>query len=851
MKKLLILALTSAFVAAANAAGDWFRVAVSGSTQITTDATWSTTPAAANVADGVISIDEDVDTALELTPDALSPDAQTNTVVTVAATFTAISDVPGNLTGATTALTVAKENNVDYYFYWDGDSWEKITTVSPTLNTPVTVRIELDNTSTTGTTATIKVDGTTVATVVKGTKTKVSGLAFAGTGKIGNINADYTKAYASYDTTYYASTADAVTAKGANSGDITLYDHGAGVQLPSDPNKYYYSKASGNNTILGVFPASGSGTAQDPYTIGNLEDLTAFRQYVAAGITTQGKTFTQTANIDMASAGAFAGIGTYDANPTNGVPFTGTYDGGNYKISNVTMTGRNYGGIFNQVNGGTIKNLTVENISTAATSGEFGYAIVGNAGNGATLENLTAAGAFLSAEKPGTHNMAGIIVRACGGGVSGTLITNCTNNATIYGDYTKLGGICALTQYKVSGGSVTFDGCVNNGTLVSARTSQANASSQITGIAGIVGYTADATVLKDCVNNGTITVALADQKVGELVGSGGVEANGSLTDAGGNKADATKKMVHTRGVVTGFQYATVDDGVATTVTSLAKGNTYLLEGNVAASETPVFTLAAKNDYIAFNTNGYMFAGMVAAGSGLVAKPTTSDAIITYTADDGYEVVSTAETTLVAVPQNCKASQLIDTSNRASKDLLRVFNKAAKKYYQWEYDGKGGWTPNNVVQDADNVVVTPAADTVDLTRGEAVWVTLTDTSKPIKLNAVYTDDPVEVAVSIGYNLVAPALKEDGKPFALSSLTVKNGGSFNDKDMIVIPGATAPINCVRKDNEWKVYRVSGTETPSGMPAGWGGIATGGKYEDAPAIPRGTGFFFVSKEEKTIEL
>ena len=364
------------------------------------------------------------------------------------------------------------------------------------------------------------------------------------------------------------------------------------------------------------------------YTIDDAHDLDMLRRGVDAGIATTGETFKQTANIDMTSEAAFAGIGVYNANPTSGTPFAGTYDGQGFKIENVTMLNRNYGGVFNQINGGTVKNLTVSNITVSATAtGEYGFAIIGNVGNGATLQGLVMEGSILSAAKPGTHNVAGIVVRACGGSENGTLIKDCTNNASLYGNYTKLGGICALTQHKQDGGPVTFDGCVNNGSLTSART-----ETGITGIAGIVGYTADATVLKNCVNNGTITVALANQKVGELVGSGGVES-GSLTDAGGNKADATKKMLHTRSNVTGFLYATVDNGVATTVLPpLTVGTTYLLESNVAASETPVATLTAVGDSISFDTAlGYTFAGTVAS-SGAAGFPvaTTADGVITYT-----------------------------------------------------------------------------------------------------------------------------------------------------------------------------------------------------------------------------
>ncbi len=243
------------------------------------------------------------------------------------------------------------------------------------------------------------------------------------------------------------------------------------------------------------------GSSDAPYQIPDVASLKALQKAVAAGYGAD-KCYVQTADIDMTEAGAFAGIGVYAANPTAGTPFTGTYDGGNFKISNVTMTGRNYGGIFNQVNGGTIKNLTVENISTEATSGEFGYAIVGNAGNGATLENLTAAGSFLSSKTPATHNAAGIVVRVCGGGENGTLIKNCTNNAAIYGAYTKLGGICAIAQHKVGSTPVTFQNCSNTGAL---DISYVNEKEDATGFAGILAYSADDAVLEGCSNTGTLT----------------------------------------------------------------------------------------------------------------------------------------------------------------------------------------------------------------------------------------------------------------------------------------------------------------------------------------------------------
>jgi hypothetical protein len=380
--------------------------------------------------------------------------------------------------------------------------------------------------------------------------------------------------------------------------------------------------------------AGQNGSAEHPYEIADVDDLQALQLALDVTNIYNACCFVQTADIDMSSAGAFAGIGTYNTagggNPaTGGVSFCGTYDGQGCKISNVTFTDRDYAGIFNQVNGGTVQNLTVENVTFVGTGSKYCGAIIGNAGNGATLKNLVAAGSFGSAEKPGNHNMAGIAIRLSGGG-TGTLVQNCTNNAAIYGTYTKLAGICTLTQVKESGGAVTFDGCVNNGAL----TMPSGGTAGRDGLAGIVGYASDATVLVNCSNTGAISSTLASAKVGELVGYS--YAGYTLTDQGGNSGDATKKLVgYQDGTINGFKYAMVDNGVATTVTTLEEGNTYLLEGNVAASETPVYEFTEAGT-IAFDTAlGYSFAGTVDADPNyanvISVTDATSGSVTTYTA----------------------------------------------------------------------------------------------------------------------------------------------------------------------------------------------------------------------------
>ncbi len=377
--------------------------------------------------------------------------------------------------------------------------------------------------------------------------------------------------------------------------------------------------------------ADQDGTAANPFEIADVGDLLALQAAVQA-TNCAGICFVQVADIDFTGEAAFAGIGTYaETSPSDGKPFSGIYDGQNYTISNVTFTDRSYAGVFNQVDG-TIQNLTVSNLTFVGTGEKYSASIVGNAGNGATLQNLVAAGSFGSSEKPGNHNMAGIVIRACGGGANGTLVKDCTNNAAIYGTYTKLAGICAITQHKVDGGPITFDGCVNNGNLTMPSGSTAGSD----GLAGIVGYVSDNTVLKDCANttygDSAFSSVLATARIGQLVG---YAYDHSLTDLGGNSAFYVKKMVgeyRSACTVTNFQYAPWSGGVATTVTSLSRNKTYMLEASIPASETPLLTLTADGDKISFDTLlGYTFAGTIAAADTLAIEVSTNDHTITYRA----------------------------------------------------------------------------------------------------------------------------------------------------------------------------------------------------------------------------
>ena len=382
----------------------------------------------------------------------------------------------------------------------------------------------------------------------------------------------------------------------------------------------------------------------NPYVIANVEDLLALMYAVKNG-TEQGNTYVQTADIDMTSISAFPGIGESGDVVAAGIAFTGVYNGNDHTISNVTLAENEYAGIFRKVYG-TVKNLTVNNMGFGATPSSdksYGCAIVGEADNNAVLQNLVAQGTFCGVGDAGArHNTAGIVCVVQTATGNGTVtIASCTNNATIYGRHHRLGGILAYTRNE---GNVIISNCVNNGNLIwTSKSSPADPR----GIAGIVACpegTGTVTIM-DCVNTGSFTVngaatqANVDAATGDIVGHFyGTSSSGTFVENGGNTYRAAGKLSgKIAGTVTvtkcPYAIASTVDAVdyLTTVkqADLAAGNTYTLLADVAAGN--VYTLAAANDSIAFNTNGFNFAGTVAAGTGLGVAAKVSDTTITYSA----------------------------------------------------------------------------------------------------------------------------------------------------------------------------------------------------------------------------
>jgi hypothetical protein len=124
--------------------------------------------------------------------------------------------------------------------------------------------------------------------------------------------------------------------------------------------------------------------------IGTKAELQSFADAVNNGEESyQGKTVKLTADIDLKDT-EWKPIGDKDH------IFKGSFDGGGYKISNITITASgDYLGLFGNVNGGTLENINVDTVKIENGSkylgGIVGSAIVNNIKN-CTAKNVTIKG---------------------------------------------------------------------------------------------------------------------------------------------------------------------------------------------------------------------------------------------------------------------------------------------------------------------------------------------------------------------------------------------------------------------------------------------------------------------------
>ena len=241
--------------------------------------------------------------------------------------------------------------------------------------------------------------------------------------------------------------------------------------------------------------------------ISTAEDLVAFRNSVNAGNNYNGKYVVLNNDIDLSTVcsetlGSWTPIGT-DTNK-----FEGTFNGNGHTISNLYINSNTnqYTGLFGFAENATIKNLVMENINILNS-----YTDNPNAGGvltrGDTCNIINCgikSGTISSNINNGNSN---ICIGSIAGRLYSSMISNCYNTATIYGqnqsttkNETKLGGICGYEK------DTSFLNCYNTGNISSqGKTAIAG------GIIGQGTNISDTSIkITNCYNIGNLTLNGSD-----------------------------------------------------------------------------------------------------------------------------------------------------------------------------------------------------------------------------------------------------------------------------------------------------------------------------------------------------
>ena len=255
----------------------------------------------------------------------------------------------------------------------------------------------------------------------------------------------------------------------------------------SNDSEQYFTEtsvvtATEDHTLYAIWeePILGSGTSSDPYVITRATHL-AFVKANPSAYYILGN------DIDCTGK-QIAPIGTEDA------PFTGSFDGEGYTISNLSfdLPDEKYVGLFGLLNG-TATNVKLANVSIAG--GQYVAGVAGSALSNSMITNCAVLSGVVRSLMASSSEPAyvGGITANCEG-----VISNCSNNAALNsGNY--IGGIVGYYNSQVE----LIENCSNTGTVnANGPTYKRNADFFC---GGIVGYSNSAIKLTNANNHGVIT----------------------------------------------------------------------------------------------------------------------------------------------------------------------------------------------------------------------------------------------------------------------------------------------------------------------------------------------------------
>ncbi len=240
--------------------------------------------------------------------------------------------------------------------------------------------------------------------------------------------------------------------------------------LDEDPNyvKVVADGAATLNSITLTFSCVAGSEKGDNLQLTNPDMLERFKTIVTSGTDFEGQTVELMVDVDNNDLTNKITIPM--SNQT--YPFKGTFDGKGHTISNLSLSGSTQIAPFGNVVGGTIKNVTFENITATAT-GQRAAGAVARAQN-AVLENVHVTG---TSSISGTQQNGGVVAIA----IDSLTIKNCSNYASVTGSSGNGNG--GIVGYHYSKCVTKIIGCDNFGD-VSAATSGKTAGGILGGADG-------------------------------------------------------------------------------------------------------------------------------------------------------------------------------------------------------------------------------------------------------------------------------------------------------------------------------------------------------------------------------
>lgn len=280
--------------------------------------------------------------------------------------------------------------------------------------------------------------------------------------------------------------------------------------------------------------SKGTGTESDPYIISSAAELAGLSDMVNGRHDTFAQLwYRQSCDIDM------SGVSYKPSGLSDKLPFTGHYDGGGFKISNlsVTISDAKAGGLFGYLSAAEIKGVNL--VSYTCANAPTNTAPVASYCSNSSISDCHVSGSELSYTK-----------KCCGGVVGyitdGTVVENCSfSNGSIN---VKIGSSSTLCE---NGGVVGYikggivKGCTFSGSIRSD-------GQRIGGIAAAM-FGADSKIL-DCTVTSDAVIRSGGNEAGGIVG---IVAEGSEIDGCTMNGRVLNEIQRTGGIVATLREGTV------------------------------------------------------------------------------------------------------------------------------------------------------------------------------------------------------------------------------------------------------------------------------------------------------